>query len=64
MKTATVEIPPGRKFVHLCAWCAGAKEKTEALRRSGYTVSHGICATHKAEALKQLETLNLKGMFK
>ena len=33
----------GREIRNCCAWCDDAAERTEALTRQGYAVSHGCC---------------------
>ena len=33
----------GREIRTVCSWCPDGRERTEALTRQGYAVSHTIC---------------------
>lgn len=45
-----------KRVIHLCAWCEAStplNSQLAALNLSGWLVTHGICARHRAEMLGQ-----------
>jgi hypothetical protein len=49
----TGHVAPVGSSIDLCAWCDLSKAITNELERIGYKTSHGICAKHEAEVLKE-----------
>ena len=47
---SSVGIPAGA-LVHVCQWCDGHREATQALLVARFHVSHGICQTCAAEVM-------------
>lgn len=59
MNEKPYKLSPDQTIVACCGWCfPGSSILSTFPELTGRKISHGICATHKAEMMKEMEAMS------